>query len=91
VIEAPLNDARSNAVIAETQSDAPNFSAITVSCLWKPLQLPTLALAAPPRPGARHLGDSGWSATPAAVAASKERTSAHLAPVSAARPHDYQS
>jgi hypothetical protein len=55
---------------------------ITVSCLCskaragskKALQLPTLALlAAPPGPGTRHLGDSGWNATPAAVAASKGR------------------
>jgi hypothetical protein len=57
-------------------------SLFAVSCLCstaragskKPLQLPTLALlAAPPGPGARHLGDSGWNATPAAVAASKGR------------------
>jgi hypothetical protein len=67
----------------ESRPDAPNFSA---DYGFVPLQQSAARieeavaiahtfplLAAPPGPGARHLWDSGWNATPAAVAASKGR------------------
>src|ERR1700681_3125036 len=60
----------------ESRPDAPNFSA---DYGFVPLQQSAgrieeavaiahfPLLAAPPGPSARHLGDSGWNATPAAV------------------------
>jgi hypothetical protein len=62
--------------------DAPNISADygfvplqqSARRIEEAVAIATLAvLAPPPGPGALHLGDSGWSATPAAVAASKGR------------------